>query len=281
MSSERKEPTVSSVLHSKEDLSDRRPAASTQRVTSKQAQPSPSKRPAPAPAQSSSGFVWFTFLMTLIAVSGAGYALWQLHHAQAVMDEQRLRIVKLERKLTASDDTATQTLASVGAKVRELDKKSTTMTSEIDKLWAARNVNRKAIADSGKKVEGLQKEIKKLPAKVSNVEKKVASVDKKVAGVSRSVETLKPLKETLDTTNQNIAEQELLVQSLRERVANQNEIIKQLSSEAKKGAAAAKQVKSIDTRLKNTEEAMTSIEAFRRTVNRDLLQLKQGGPKKP
>jgi len=275
MSSERKEPTVSSVLHSRDQLSDSQ-LSSARQAASEQI----SGRPI-SPSQSSTGFLWFTFLMTLIAVSSTTYALWQLHYTQTVIGEQHLRIVKLERKLTTSDDTAAQTLVSVGVKLRELDKKTRVMTSEIDKLWAARNVNRKAIADGGKKIASLQKELKNTSSQLAKMDKKAVTISTNVSDLGRSVNDLKGLKGTFSTVDQNVSEQELLLESLRERMANQASTLKQLSSSVKTGKALAKQVRSMGVRLKNTEEAMVSVEAFRRTVNRDLLQLKQGDAIKP
>lgn len=266
MSSERKEPTVSSVLNTKEDLSDRRARAAKQQRGSRPAEP---RRPQTPPPSSSSGLVWFTFLITIVAIAGAGYAIWQLQTAQQVMAEQRDRIVALEKKLTISDDTATQSLESIGVKVRELDKRSGVATSEIDKLWAARNVNRKAIADSKQQLETLQKDQKAS-------QKKVASLDKKSSTLTKAIGDIDTLKTTVDSTSQSVGEQELLIQSLRERVAAQNDTLKQASAQAEKGAAAADKLNTLDGRVKTTEETIKSLEAFRRTTNRDLLKLKGG-----
>ena len=255
MSSERKEPTVSS-LSSKEQLAERGAAGSRQ----------PPRRPSDTSSSSrnsaSSGFVWFVLLITLLAVGIAGYTAWQLGLSQAVIEEQRLRIVQLEKKLTISDDSANQSLASVGAKVRELDERSTIAMSEVDKLWATRNVNRKSIADNVAAIESLQAS-----------QSKVAALEKKL---NQTAATVTPLKSSLASATQSLTDQELLLQSLRERVKNQGVALEAVSEQAKAGVSASAKVNAIDSRLKETEGAIESLEAFRRTVNRDLIQLKQG-----
>jgi hypothetical protein len=203
-------------------------------------------------------------MVTLLAVAGGAYALWQLDQTQQVIKSQSVRIAQLEDKLALSDDSATQSLTSIGAKVRELNVKSIKVATEIDKLWATRNVNRNAIAASDKKIASVEKK----QAQLAKLESTVAKVNKKVAN-------LLPIKTAVESTAQRVTEQDLLLQSVRERVANHSTSLKTLSSKADEGASAASQVNNIDKRLKSTEEAITSIDAFRRTVNRDLLQLKQ------
>ena len=268
--SERREPTVSSVLNTSEEPSDNRTRPSQRRSASPQ-----SSRPKSKPSsrvvvqqQSSSGFVWFTFLITLIAVGGAAYALWQLHQAQQVMQTQSQRIAQLENKLAVSDDSATQSLASLGVKVNELNGKSVANASEIAKLWDTRKVNRTAIANSDKKIASLEKQQKSLQA----LPKSLKSLDKKVSDLAS-------LKSSLNSTSQSVAEHDLLLQSVRERVANNSEAVQTLSPKVNANAQVINKTKGLeqrlDKRIKNTEEAITSFDAFRRNVNRDLLQLKQ------
>jgi chromosome segregation ATPase len=263
MVSERKEPTVSSVLNSKEELADRRARASLQHRSAVAARAANAPRPT-VQSNSSSGFVWFTFLITLIAVSGAAYALWQLQVTEKVIKDQSLRIVQLENKLALSDDSATQSLASVSAKVRELNAKSVESESEVAKLWAARKVNNTAIADSENKIAALEKTITK-----------TATLNKIVNEIKASVDELKSLKAALASTAQTVTEQDLLLQSVRERVANNTQSLQSLTQQQSKNTSAVTKINDIDKRVKNTEGAITSFDAFRRTVNSDLLQLKQ------
>jgi DNA repair exonuclease SbcCD ATPase subunit len=264
---ERREPTVSSVMSAKEDLADRRARAARQHNTG-----TPSR--VAVQSSSKSGFVWFTFLITLWALAGTGYAIWQLQLAQQASTNQATRILQLEDKLAISDDSASQSLASVGAKVRQLNVKTIKAESEIAKLWATRNVNRAAIGDTDKKLQSLEKG-----------QSKITALERTILSMNKTVGELTPLKAALSSTSQRVAEQDLLLQSVRERLSNNREMLAThsdtlnlLSAQAGQSQSALKKINSIDKRLQNSEGAITSLDAFRRTVNRDLQKLKQVKP---
>lgn len=280
--SERKEPTVSSVLNSPEELADNR------RSRNPQAQKRPSPKTPPPRSNSSprtvvekktsSGFVWFTFLITLVAVGGAGYAIWQLEEANKVITSQNERIAQLEDKLTVSGDSATQSLASLGAQIKDVSSKNKANTSEIAKLWATRNVNRDGIAENKKAVASINQAHKKDQKNLAALKGSVSKVEKSVESINAKVTELSPLASELASTSQTVSEHDLLLQSVRERVATQKDTLKAVNDKVASNAAAAKKVGSLQKRVKETEEAITSLDAFRRTVNRDLLQLKQAKP---
>lgn len=266
--SERREPTVSSVLNSSEEAIEKRTRPSQKRSAS----PPPTRQKPPVrtvvKTQSSSGFLWFTFIVTLVAASGAAYALWQLNEAQQVMQTQSQRIAQLEDRLAVSDDSATQSLSSLSVKIKDLHSKSVVNDSEIAKLWDTRKVNLAAIASNNKKIGALETQQKPLLA----LKKTVGSLDKKVTGLAS-------LKTSLASTSQSVAEHDLLLQSVRERVGNTSETLQTLLPKVNANTQEVSKVKGVeqrlDKRIKGTEEAITSFEAFRRNVNRDLLQLKQ------
>ena len=283
--SERKEPTVSSVLDGKEELAERRARAAQQiRRSSGAAASSTAKSSVKQQVKQggSSGFTWFVFLMTLCVGGAAAYALWQLEQSQKIMQDQRFRIVQLENKLAISDDSATQSLASVSAQVRELNSQYIQTNSEVTKLWATRNVNRDGIkaADErvavlNKKITGLEKETSNKVIKIEKAQRKIPALVKSINDVEASVAELKALEKSLLSTSQTVAEQDILLRAVRERVAVQSELLKTLGAQANKGVSASNKLKDIEKRLKETEEVLTSLEAFRRTTNRDLLQLKR------
>lgn len=276
--SERKEPTVSSVLDSKldnkEELSERRARAAQQmRRSSTSAAASTAQRP--VKNNGSSGFTWFVFLITLCVAGAVGYALWQLDVSQKVMKDQRLRIVQLENKLAISDDSATQSLASVSAQVRELNSRAIQADSEIAKLWATRNVNRDGIKSVTEQIGKLDKETANKIIALEKAQKTIPALAKSIKNIESSVTALEPLKDTLNSTTQTVTEQDILLRAVREKLAVQTELLKTLGAQANKGVSASNKLKDIEKRLKETEEALTSLEAFRRTANRDLQQLKK------
>jgi chromosome segregation ATPase len=283
--SERKEPTVSSVLDGKEELAERRARAAQQiRRSSGAAASSTAKSLVKQQVKQggSSGFTWFVFLITLCVGGAAAYALWQLEQAQKIMKDKRFRSVQLENKLAISDDSATQSLESVSAQVRELNSQSIQTNSEVTKLWATRNVNRdgikatdEKIAVLGKQITGLGKDTNNKITKIEKTQKKIPALVKSINDVEASVVELKLLEKSLLSTSQTVTEQDILLRAVRERVAVQSELLKTLGAQANKGVSASNKLKDIEKRLKETEEALTSLEAFRRTANRDLLQLKR------
>lgn len=282
---ERKEPTVSSVLDGKEESAERRARVAQQlRRSSGAAASTTAKSQVKQQIKQggSSGFTWFVFLITLCVGGAAAYALWQLEQTQKIMKDQRLRIVQLENKLAISDDSATQSLASVSAQVRELNSQSIQANSEVTKLWATRNVNRDGIKASDekvavldKKITGLEKETRNKVTKIEKEQKIIPALVKSIIDVEASVAELKSLEKSLLSTSQTVTEQDILLRAVREKVAVQSELLKSLGAQANKSISASNKLKDIDKRLKETEEALTSLEAFRRTANRDLLQLKR------
>lgn len=281
--SERKEPTVSSVLNSLEEQADNRRSRSPQQAQKRSSPRTPPPRSSGSTRtvvekKSSSGFVWFTFLVTLVAVGSAGYAILQLEEASKAIASQNQRIAQLEDKLTVSDDSATQSLVSLRAQLNEVNSKNQVNTSEIAKLWTTRNVNRDGIAENKKAVVSMDQAYKKDQKTLKSLNGTVSKVEKAVESINAKVNELSPLASELASTSQTVSEHDLLLQSVRERVATQNDTLKTVNNKVATNTTAAKKVDSLQKRVKNTEEAITSLDAFRRTVNRDLLQLKQVKP---
>lgn len=287
---ERKEPTVSSVLDDKEDLAERRlnaqrqtrrnianptEASTTTAARGGRHTPPPRAEANKNAQSSSSGFTWFVFLLTLCIGAATAYLVWQLDIAQHTIKDQRLRIVQLENKLAISDDSASQSLASVSAQVRELNSKSIQADSEIAKLWATRNVNRDGIKGAEEKITELGKKVTSDVARLQREQKKLASLSSSLDSLKQSVDKLQSLPAVVASTNQSVSEQDILLRALREKVAVHTEQLKVLGSQANKGVSAANKLTALERRVKETEEIITSLEAFRRSTTRDLLQLKQ------
>lgn len=104
-----------------------------------------SKRPtAPAsddtPKQKSGASSFFVFLVFLIAAgaSGASYWLYEKKKLQdALIANSEQRILDLERRLSATGEEMDQSAVALQVKVTELSEKTSTLWSEMDKLWAS------------------------------------------------------------------------------------------------------------------------------------------------
>jgi len=248
MANERKEPTFST-------------SSSTATLGAKQPEKSPAQRSKPSPAKvivqkQSSGFLWFTFLITLAAAAGVGYTLWQLQQSQQTIVTQQSRIDELENKLLLTGDESTQSLTVLTSNLKELDKEVKVALIEVDKLWATRKANLKAI--DAAKIESS----KELKAGLSKANNSVTALESK-------------LGQPVATLEQRSGEQELLIQSLRERLTEQSKVTKSLSSQIKQYAVATKQANAISKKVDGYEDTIRSFDKFRITTNRDLLLLKE------
>ena len=178
------------------------------------------------------------FYRYLSCYRGCTYALWQLNEAQKVMQTQSQRIGQLEDRLAVSDDSATQSLSSLSVKIKDLHGKSVSSESEIAKLWDTRKVNLASIASSDKKIVALEKKQKSLLA----LKKTVGGLDKKITGLSS-------LKASLASTSQSVAEHDLLLQSVRERVANTHETVQTLLPKVNANTKEVSKTKGLEQRL--------------------------------
>ena len=230
MVTERKEPTVSSVLSAREN------------GVSKPARKPISPQPQVIEQKVSSSGLWAALLVALIALAAAIFSYWQLMQTQDLLKNQQTslksqqqRIVELENQLALSDDESAQSLVAVSAKLKEAN-------SEIRKLWGVSyDTNRKAI--------------KANKTAIDSQSKRQQTLDK----------ALQAQQTTVNSGNQRLSEQELLMRTLRERVDEQ-------SNNVKSAAAAASDNQK---RIAGNEEAIKAFDVFRRTVSRDLLQIKQ------
>jgi pyruvate/2-oxoglutarate dehydrogenase complex dihydrolipoamide acyltransferase (E2) component len=245
MAIERKEPTLSSALDSQDNLGNKR-AASHQRP------PQSAVRPKVVVQKQPSGLLWFTFLLVLVTAGACGYGFWQLLSAQKIIDWQQGRIDELEKKFALSDDESTQSLTSLTANVRVIDKDLKLSLAEVDKLWAARNAVRKELADAQQQLDD----------SIAQVKKSQAGIEEKMA-------------KSMAALQQRSSEQELLLQSLRERVSEQGQSLQTVAALSKQSAATAKDVSVLSQTVKAHNEAIDSFDKFRLTVNRDILSLKE------
>lgn len=255
---ERKEPTFSTSPNLAPDTST---LETNNRRTANPQTPRP-QNPRPNPSskviiqKQSSGFLWFIFLLTLLLAAGGAYTFWQLQQSQQLISAQQSRIDELENKLLLTGDESTQSLTVLTSNVRELDKGLKLAMTEVDKLWATRKSNLNEIA---KVKDDLSKDLNENVAKTNS---SVSALESKL---------IKPIA----VIEQRTGEQEILIQSLRERLNEQGKTTQSLSNQIKQYAAATQEAKAISEKVDGYEETIRSFDKFRITTNRDLLLLKE------
>ncbi|WP_237060046.1 hypothetical protein [Microbulbifer sediminum] len=206
-------------------------------------------KPAPVDDEGGSGgssvLAVVALILALAGVGSAGflYTQWQDTRSQLVSAEER--IVELEKRFEMSDEESTASVEVLNARVKE-------NSSEIRKLWGvSHDTNRKNIAANKAAAAAAAKD-------AAAAKKQAAQLAGKVSGLSDSVK--------------KIASVEFALSELRETTTSNQRDLKD------KLASLERQLNSVRSdlggRVSANEEAVESIDAYRRSVNKDLVQLR-------
>lgn len=244
---ERKEPTLSTgtgVTPERDDPVARRPAVDNTRPP----------RPLPPPNSTSSGGSTgvIALLLALIGLGLGGFFGWKMTQAQALLQQADERISVLENRLSVTSDESSQSLTQVDAKLKWVD-------TEIRKLWGISNdVNRKAI-DANKE--------------------NIASLAKELAGVKKDASEAKTasanLAPQLAANKAAVDESVGKIESAVSGIAEQRKRLQDFTEQLDRVEARLASVGTLEEKVKTAEEAIAAIDAYRRTINRDILQIKQ------
>lgn len=239
---DRKEPTISAYSPTKED-GRRAPAAGRPSPPPTSSRGSSAARPMVVKSKAAP----FALFIAFIAIAGAGFLYWQLLETQKVLHEADLRIADLESKFELSDDESTASVQTIQAKLKETD-------SEIRKLWGvAYDTNRKAI-ESNK--NGLAQIKKTVDTTKNSIKTETKALTAELNLVSDLVEAQQSSLSAIEANNQTLVNGYQSVNDNLNRLETQR--------------------KELDRRIKTNEQAIEAIDAFRRNVNQQLLQLRSG-----
>ncbi|MEY4589572.1 MAG: hypothetical protein RL497_1648 [Pseudomonadota bacterium] len=241
---ERREPTLSGRTDTDEPLT--RPVASSRPVAGKTHSSSPASTSPLAP---------FAILLALASLALGAFFYWQLTQFQQAAVQQatllaaaETRVGELEKRLNSTGETSEQSLAAIQDKLK-------TTSSEVAKLWDAQN------------------QIKTKTA--AALEDNSASTNKQLQAALREVEAKS--KQSVADVQAELKVLQDLVQAQQSSSSKDDESRKELAS---KISEQAKKLKAIDSdlseRVRNTENAIESIDAFRLQVNREINKLKGG-----
>jgi DNA repair exonuclease SbcCD ATPase subunit len=257
---ERREPTLSSsstnAAPERDEPSARRP--SPDRPVDRQADRQVD-RPAPrasiereVTSSSTSPLAVIALLLALAGLGLGGYFAMKLMDTQAELKKADTRIADLENRLSMSSDESSQSLTQVDAKLKWVD-------SEIRKLWGISNdVNRKAISANSEKITELGKGL--------------AAAKKDATDAKSAAATLQPqLAESKTAITAALAK----VDSATSGFAEQRKRIQDLTEQLDRTEAQLANLRTLEQKVRTNEEAIAAIDAYRRTINRDILQIKQ------
>jgi chromosome segregation ATPase len=196
----------------------------------------------------SSGLAVTALVLALAAGGGAGFLGWQLFQAQQALAASNQRITALEEQLNVSAEGTSQSVASLGAKLTKLND---TLNKQADGIEG----NRKSLVASVEKMTAQAKEIAAVKQSTSETKNAMTALKQEVAG-NKSL------------SDASLAKLEPVVTQFDQKLDALNEDINKLELEMGN-------IDAIDRRLKASEEAIKAIDDFRRTTNREILQLKQ------
>ncbi|UTF60035.1 hypothetical protein [Gilvimarinus sp. DA14] len=253
---ERKEPTLSGIVPERDDdhpsQPPRRPAGKS----------SSGGTPPPQVIKESSGpgfFAVFALILAVGALGYSGYLTWQFTEAQKELVAAQNRVTNLEARLDLNSNESNETVDEIRDKLEWAD-------SEIRKLWGvSHDTNRKkitanedALAALKKQVAATEKDAATARANANSIktelEKRIAAMDKQLSSSTKELQKSQ--------------------QALQDLAAN-GERLQSLSMDVQRLSQQLPGLKDIAARVKTNEEAIAAIDAYRRNINRDILQLKQ------
>lgn len=203
---------------------------------------------APEYTSGSSPLPAIALVVALLGVAGAGFLGWKLTEAQAALMKADARISQLENQLNV---TSTESTASVGS----LQVKLVAIDTEVKKLW---EVSRKTVADNTEKFNGLNKSLdanKKDIAEVKNAENS--------------------LKQDVLAQKASFDEAVARLDAQEKALVDQRKRIQDVSASVTAALSQVKSAEGLAARITKAEEAIDAIDDNRRTINRDLMQIKQ------
>lgn len=194
----------------------------------------------------------FLLLVVVLLLAWSGWQQWQLQSATEKLVVYEQRVGDLERRLSVTDESVSESSVAMQVRVKELDQ-------EIRKLWD--NVwkrSKERLADHDQRLEGLDKSLSETRSQLATTSKALDEQQSTLESMSSRVEKAARLDAAMELNKRQLQEQEVALESATERL---------------KGVAT--QIERLEERVVANEEWVQSINAFRRQVNRELLGRKQ------
>lgn len=240
---ERREPTLSGGANNSNGTSSDRDEAPIRRASPAYEEPRSSRG-----ASSSSSVPAIALAIALIGVAAAGVLGWQLLETQAKLVKDAARIAQLESQLDVTSTNSTQSVGALQINLQKVD-------GDVKKL---QEVVRKLTSDHNDKLASLSKSLDNAKAEIGNLKGDANSLKQDSLAHKASIDEIAP---HFDAVEKNIAAQS-------KKIADVGASVTAMLNQVKSAEGLA-------SRITKTEEAIDSIDDNRRTINRDLAQIKQ------
>ena len=187
-------------------------------------------------------------VIAILGVVACAILGWMLSEANAAIARDSARIQQLENQLNVTSSESTQSVTALGINLQRLD-------GEVKSLTAT---TRKAASDLGDKIASQGRGLDSAKAEIANLKAETSNLKQESVAHKASIEELAP---RLDLLEKATVEQR---KKLQDTSASVNALVSQVKS-----------AEALATRITKTEEAIDAIDDNRRTINRDLMQIKQ------
>jgi methyl-accepting chemotaxis protein len=207
----------------------------------------------PAPAAGRTA-VYVLGAVAAIAVIWAGVLQMQLGRTQSDLDAWQMRVADLEKRLSVTDESTTQSTAALQVKLKEQEDVLVKLRDDSVKRATA------TLGQHTNQIAALEQSLKSTQATATKADKALDELTKSYDATRTQVEKLSP---TVELTKRKLEEQQAAIESLTE-----------------KGNVTSASVEKLTLRVNTNEEWVQSINNFRKQTNREIVNIKQqiGGP---
>lgn len=212
--------------------------------------PTPASTPAYTQAQSSS-LPAIALVIALGAAAGAGFLGWQLIEAQEMLKQADTRIQGLEQQLNLSSEESNASVGTLQVNLKKLDGETRRIAGLVDEA-------RKAIAANTEKTAAVGRDAANAQKLGNDAKTGIASLKQEVSSNKTEADAAAA---KIDGMSTSVSKQSQSVQNMKEQLDKMSLELTALDS--------------LSTRLRNNEEAISAIDEYRRSTNRELLQIKQ------
>tara|TARA_B100000809_G_scaffold149363_1_gene146889 strand:- start:4483 stop:5295 length:813 start_codon:yes stop_codon:yes gene_type:complete len=229
---------------------------STKATKASKARPMPVHQPKPA-----GGIVaGLALVVAIAATSGSGYLAWQLQQTETLLLSADTRLQALESRLDFSNEESNQSVEAISAKLKWAD-------AEIRKLWGVSyDTNRKTIKANSNTIKTNSSQLAKTEKQAKAATKASKSAQTLADTHKLQLASLKKL-----TSDDSVRIDEALKNLDVQRIRLQDTVDKA----NKANADLARLRNDWGARVKNNEEAIEAIDAYRVRMNRELGELKK------
>ena len=212
------------------------------------------KEPTASSGGGSSLMVWILTLLLIVALGGIGYLYWNSTQSAtrlAMLDD---RLQSIERKLSVTDESLSQSGAAMQAVIKEQEEKIRSNLSEIRKLWViAHQTNSKDIKANKATLATQKQQLASIDTLVKQLEKQLTPAVKQIFELQSSVSIV------ADESVANTAEIETIQKQLRDLADIANRLQTNLTAQQQL--------------MDSADEQLSAINASRLEVNRRILDL--------